>query len=95
MPILDPPVVYQLRIRLNDISPLIWRRLLVTRTTSIADLHAWIQTACAWSDSYLHRFMAHDKSYGITYSARMSFVDDPNQLRLTDFRFRSRCEPKR
>ncbi len=36
MPIPDPPVVYQLRMRLDAISPLIWRRLLVTGTTGIS-----------------------------------------------------------
>jgi hypothetical protein len=95
MPIPDPPVVYQLGIRLDAISLLIWRRLLVTRTTSMADLHACIQTAFGWFDSQLHHFVVHGKSYGIAYAAGMSFADDPNQLRLTDFRFRSRCEPKR
>ena len=31
--------IYQLRIVLKDVSPLIWRRILVKDTTSIADLH--------------------------------------------------------
>ena len=45
MPTPNPPVVYQLRIRLDRISPLIWRRLLVTAETTIAELHATIQIA--------------------------------------------------
>src|SRR5262245_20217697 len=43
MPTPDSPTVYHLRIRLDRISPLIWRRLLVTSETTIAELHATIQ----------------------------------------------------
>jgi hypothetical protein len=75
MPIPDPPVVYQLCIRLAGISPLIWRRLLVTGMTSIADLHACIQTTFGWFNSHLHRFVVHGKSHDIVYSDRMSFAD--------------------
>ena len=67
MPTPDSVVVYQLRIRLDRISPIIWRRLLVTDTTTIAELHTIIQIAFGWSDSYLHRFVIHGKSYGIAY----------------------------
>jgi Plasmid pRiA4b ORF-3-like protein len=88
MPTCDPPAVYQLRIRLDGISPLIWRRLLVTGEISIADLHASIQTAFGWTDSHLHRFVIHGKSYGSAYPGGMTFADDPHQVRLTDFRFR-------
>src|SRR5439155_7670615 len=34
------PVLYQLRVVLRGVSPLIWRRLLVRSDSSIADLHA-------------------------------------------------------
>ena len=39
----DPDEVYQLHIWLCSISPMIWRRVLVRSTTTIADLHAIIQ----------------------------------------------------
>ena len=54
MPASDSSAVYQLRIRLDRVSPLIWRRLLVTSETTIAELHACIQIAFGWSDSHLH-----------------------------------------
>ena len=41
----NSPAIYQLRIRLDRISPLIWRRLLVTYATTIAKLHTTIQIA--------------------------------------------------
>jgi hypothetical protein len=43
--------VYQLRVVLAGISPLIWRRLLVADTTPLADLHAVLQTTCTASPS--------------------------------------------
>ncbi|HEU5098828.1 MAG TPA: plasmid pRiA4b ORF-3 family protein [Roseiflexaceae bacterium] len=89
MPTPNPTPIYQLRIRLDRISPLIWRRLLVTSETTIAELHATIQFAFGWSDSHLHRFVIHGKSYGIAYPGGMSFADNPDQLRLADFHFRT------
>jgi hypothetical protein len=65
MPPSDPAAVYQLRIRLDPISPLIWRRLLVTSDTTIAELHAIIQFAFGWSDSHLHQFVRDGTSYTI------------------------------
>src|SRR5262249_36947037 len=56
MPTPDSSAVYQLRIRLDRISPLIWRRLLVRDATTIGELHAIIQIAFGWSDSHLHQF---------------------------------------
>jgi len=82
------PDVYQLRIRLCGVSPLIWRRLLVRSDTSIADLHHLLQAAFDWSDSHLHRFVIHGKDYGIAYAGGMCFSDDPRLLRLADFGFR-------
>jgi hypothetical protein len=89
MPTPDSPTVYQLRIRLDRISPLIWRRLLVTNDTTIAELHATIQIAFGWSDSHLHQFVIHGKHYGIAYLGGVSFAANPDQVRLADFRFRT------
>ena len=82
------PDVYQLRMRLCRISPLIWRRFLVRSDTSIADLHHLIQAAFGWIDSHLHRFVIHGKDYGIAYAGGISFTDDPKLVRLADFGFR-------
>jgi len=59
-----PPVVYQLRVVLRGVSPLIWRRLLVRGDSTIADLHATLQTALGWSDEHLHRFVIQGRQYG-------------------------------
>ena len=46
-----PAEIYQLKIALIGISPLIWRRLLVHSASSIAELHHIIQIAMGWEDS--------------------------------------------
>lgn len=84
----DPSLVYQLRIRLDRISPMIWRRLLVRDTTTIAELHAIIQLAFGWQNDYLHQFLIYGKAYGISYIGGIGFADDPRTVRLADFRFR-------
>jgi hypothetical protein len=44
--LLQPPTtIYQLRLVLAGISPMIWRRLLISSETSIAQLHEYIQIA--------------------------------------------------
>ncbi len=58
------PTVYQLRVVLRAISPLIWRRLLVPAQDSIADLHAALQIAFGWDGTHLHRFVIHGREYG-------------------------------
>jgi hypothetical protein len=89
---LDPPntVIYQLKVALRGISPLIWRRLLVHADTSIANFHHILQLVIGWTSSHPHRFLIHGKEYGIAYDRGMGFADDPKQMRLTDFRFRLR-----
>jgi len=89
MPTPDCPAVYQLRIRLDRISPMIWRRLLVSDATTIAELHAIIQITFGWSDSHLHQFVRDGKYYGIAYLGGVSFADNPDLVRLADFRFRT------
>jgi hypothetical protein len=59
-----PPNVYQFRVVLQGISPLIWRRLLIRSDMSLATLDAALQVVFAWSNTYLHSFHIHGKAYG-------------------------------
>jgi hypothetical protein len=90
MPELPNTVIYQLKITLRGISPLIWRRLLVHAETSIAELHSILQLAMGWTDSHLHRFLIHGQKYGIAYDGGLGFAYDPQQMRVAEFRFRLR-----
>jgi hypothetical protein len=79
--------VYQLKIALRGLSPLIWRRLLVRAHTSIAELHFIPQLVTGRTNSHLHRFLIHGKEYDIAYDDGIGFDDDPRQIWLRDFCF--------
>jgi hypothetical protein len=74
-----PPSVYQLRVVLRGISPLIWRRLLVRSDTTFARLHDVLQVAFGWDDVHLHRFKVHGRE--------LDAIDGPH-FRLADFGLR-------
>jgi Plasmid pRiA4b ORF-3-like protein len=80
--------VYQLRVVLAGISPMVWRRLLVPAETSIAGLHEILQTAFGWSDEHLHRFTIHAVEYGLWRPGSAGFSRDARQVRLGEFEFR-------
>src|SRR5215472_4339534 len=82
--------IYQLRLVLAGISPMIWRRLLVSSETTIAQLHQYIQVAFNWSGEHWHRFRIHGKDYGIGYLGGINFGDNPHAVRLSRFRLHPR-----
>ncbi|MFZ2961067.1 MAG: plasmid pRiA4b ORF-3 family protein [Candidatus Ozemobacteraceae bacterium] len=49
-------VVYQFKISLQEIEPVIWRRIQVPSKYSFWDLHVAIQDAMGWLDYHLHAF---------------------------------------
>src|ERR1035438_9366204 len=79
---------YRIHVWIRQISPMIWRRLLVGSDSSIADLHHTLQIAFGWSDSHLHRFHIHGRDYGIGKIGGIGFSTDAKRVRLADFRFR-------
>jgi hypothetical protein len=81
--------IYQLRITLRDVSPLVWRRVLVRSDTTIAQLHDVLQITMGWEDAHLHQFLIHGKSYGVYHEGGITFVDNPGRVRLSDFRLRT------
>jgi len=80
--------VYQLHVWLCEISPLIWRWLLVRGDRTILDLHHPLQIAIGWDDAHLHRFRIRGKDYGISRIGGIGFRDDPCEVRLADIHFR-------
>jgi Plasmid pRiA4b ORF-3-like protein len=88
MPESPEPNIYQLRVVLLGISPIIWRRLLVRGGSNIADLHDILQISFGWSDDHLHRLLINGKQYGVTYLGGITFRDDPRRIKLSDFSLR-------
>jgi hypothetical protein len=73
----NPLSIHQLRVVLQGVSPLVWRRLLVPGDISLADLHQVLQTAFGWSDFYLYEFHFHGRTVGRD-------IGDPHAVRLAD-----------
>jgi len=55
--------VYQLKITLQEIEPLIWRRHQVRRQVRLGRLHRMIQAAMGWTNSHLHEFLNKEQRY--------------------------------
>lgn len=83
-----PLEIYQFRLYLKHISPLIWRRFVVKSDTSIADFHHLIQLSLGWSSTHLHQFIIQGKYYGISYIGGRGFRDNPEKVLLKGFQFR-------
>jgi hypothetical protein len=80
--------VYQLRMVLAGISPLIWRRLLVSGATTIARLHTIVQTVFSWGGEHLHRLCIHGTECGIYQVGGSWFCDDARTMRLGELGLR-------
>ena len=85
----DSPVVYRLRVVIHGVSPLIWRRLLVPATATIAQLHTILQTVFGWGGEHLHRFVSHGVEYGISYVGGPGFRDDARRVGLGELGLRA------
>lgn len=84
------PVIYQLKIVLLGISPMIWRRVLVSSNSTIEDLHYIIQLAMGWSNIHLHHFIIHSQQYGITQPGGTVFSTRACEVKLASFQFREK-----
>ncbi len=77
------PVIYQLKVVLLGISPMIWRRFFVSSDSTIADLHYTLQIAMEWEDIHLHHFIIHGKQYGMTQPGGIVFSDRASAVKLS------------
>jgi len=55
----------QLKIELAGMKPLVWRRVIVPETITLARLHQVIQAAMGWEDYHLYEFEIAGEHYGI------------------------------
>jgi hypothetical protein len=84
------PAIYQLKVVLLGVSPMIWRRILVSSDSTIEDLHYTFQLAMGWEDIHLHHFIIHGKYYGITQPGGTIFSDRACEVKLVSFGFREK-----
>jgi hypothetical protein len=60
-----PATIYQLKVTLKDIRPLIWRRVQVPSETKLDKLHLVLQDAFGWNNSHLHQYRVGERLIGI------------------------------
>lgn len=58
------PNAIQLHTSLDDITPLIWRRLIVPSHFNLRELHLILQAAFGWMEAHLHEFEIGGLRYG-------------------------------
>lgn len=89
----EEPNAVQVRVVLEGIQAAIWRRLVVQRETTLAQLHDILQAAMGWTDSHLHQFEIGGLGFGDpTCSTRTCPTNTrrrwtPARVRLRDFHF--------
>mgnify|MGYP003411771756 CR=1 FL=1 len=56
MPATPLPQPVALRIELQDVAPLVWRRVVVSNQWTLASLHRYLQWVMGWTDTHVHEF---------------------------------------
>lgn len=82
--------IYQFKIRIKDISPMIWRRFLIQSDMTLKDLHYVIQILMGWTNYHLNEFIIKGRRYTIP-----NMIGNPStcgtygsNIKLEEFRFR-------
>jgi hypothetical protein len=57
--------VFQLRIQLEEVTPTVWRRVLVPGGVRLPKLHDMFQAAMGWTNSHLHGFTIDGQLFGM------------------------------
>jgi hypothetical protein len=55
--------IYEIKIELLEIEPVIWRRVLVPGSITLAQFHEVIQTVIGWTNSHPHQFIFGAHAY--------------------------------
>jgi hypothetical protein len=60
----DSLLIYQLKVELADIEPVIWRRFLIPSNITLHRMHLILQELMGWTNSHLYRYKIGEKQYG-------------------------------
>ena len=60
----DSVSILHFRIWLKDVSPMVWRRVLVSSTMTLHEFHGVLQVAMGWESIHLYQFIIHTVRYG-------------------------------
>lgn len=65
IPLRASGALYELRVTLREVRPPIWRRLRVSGSLTLRDLHHVLQIAFGWTDTHLHELEIAGRRYGM------------------------------
>jgi hypothetical protein len=74
--------IFQIQIALLGFKPKIWRRLLVSSSILLRDLHKVIQTSMGWENAHSHQFIKDGKFY----SPRLKDDTDWDEAKHVDYK---------
>lgn len=77
------PKIVELYVEVQDIEPLIWRRLLVPLSITLPKLHDFLQIALGWTDSHLHSFTFGERSFSMPYDEFFDELEMEDERRKT------------
>jgi hypothetical protein len=72
--------VFRLRITLDEVTPTIWRRLLVPGSIRLGKLHDVFQAAMGWTNSHLHCFTIGGERFGPQFDEYPEGERDENEV---------------
>ncbi len=74
--------IYQLKVTLKGVNPVIWRRFQIASTDNLEDVHIALQIVMGWSNSHLHEFVCGRDRYGVPDEDFPSDIKDEIDFRL-------------
>lgn len=77
------PKAYELHVELEDIEPLIWRRILVPAAITLPELHDLLQLVMGWTDSHLHSFQIGDRTFSSGPAGELAELEMLNEKKYT------------
>ena len=80
---------FQLRLQLNDVHPVVWRRLIVPGSVRMSKLSEMLLAAMGWTNSHLHAFRVGDARYGMNFDEYPEGEIDEKQVTVLQ------CRPSR
>lgn len=81
--------IYQFRLTVAEISPLIWRRIWMRSDHTLADLHYTVQITMDWTDCFLNQFLFRGKHYCV-YKIGGTVMNDAHKVPLQPLSIRSK-----
>lgn len=74
--------IYQFKVTLHYVQPVIWRRLQIASAGTLQDFHITLQIVIGWTDSHLHEFSKGQDHYGVPDEECPSDIYDEAGFRL-------------